>query len=209
MNCKAICLLCGILLASPLVAQAEENGKESRLQKMETATFAGGCFWCMQTPFDTLEGVISTAVGYTGGQKSNPGYEEVSAGGTGHAEAIQIVFDPSRISYDILLDAFWRQIDPTDSDGQFVDRGDQYRSAIFYHNETQQRQAEATKAALEASGRYDKSLVTEIVPASTFYAAEDYHQKYYEKNPIRYKLYRYGSGRDRFLEKVWGDEHKH
>jgi len=177
--------------------------------KFETAAFAGGCFWCMQTPFDKLEGVVSTTVGYTGGQKPNPAYEEVSAGGTGHAEAIRIIFDPERISYDILLDAFWRQIDPTDAGGQFVDRGKQYRSAIFYHNEVQRQQAEASKASLEASGRFDKPLVTEVVPASTFYAAEEYHQRYYEKNPIRYKFYRYGSGRDRYLEKIWGDEHGH
>ena len=197
------CLLVGIAYADTMDTDALNT------DTFETATFAGGCFWCMQTPFDGLEGVVSTTVGYTGGQKSNPSYEEVSAGGTGHAEAIQVTFDPARVSYDILLDAFWRQIDPTDVGGQFVDRGNQYRSAIFYHNEVQRQQALASKASLEVSGRFDKPLVTEIVPASTFYAAEDYHQRYYEKNPIRYKFYRYGSGRDRYLEKVWGNEHEH
>jgi len=176
---------------------------------MQQATFAGGCFWCMQHPFDALDGVVSTTVGYTGGHLPNPSYEEVSAGGTGHAEAIRIEFDPSRITYEMLLDMFWRQIDPTDAGGQFVDRGSQYRSAIFYHDEIQKQKATASKAALERSGRYDKPLVTEIVPASTFYPAEEYHQKYYEKNPVRYKIYRYGSGRDRYLQKIWGKEHSH
>ena len=197
------CLLVGVAYAETMDTDALNT------DTFETATFAGGCFWCMQTPFDGLEGVVSTTVGYSGGQRLNPSYEEVSAGGTGHAEAIQVTFDPARVSYDILLDAFWRQIDPTDGGGQFVDRGNQYRSAIFYHNEVQRQQALASKASLEVSGRFDKPLVTEIVPASTFYAAEDYHQRYYEKNPIRYKFYRYGSGRDRYLEKVWGNEHEH
>jgi len=196
------CLLVGVAYAETMDTDALNT------DTFETATFAGGCFWCMQTPFDGLEGVVSTTVGYSGGQRLNPSYEEVSAGGTGHAEAIQVTFDPARVSYDILLDAFWRQIDPTDGGGQFVDRGNQYRSAIFYHNEVQRQQALASKASLEVSGRFDKPLVTEIVPASTFYAAEDYHQRYYEKNPIRYKFYRYGSGRDRYLEKVWGNEHE-
>lgn len=173
---------------------------------MQQATFAGGCFWCMQHPFDALDGVVSTTVGYTGGQTENPAYEQVSAGGTGHAEAIRIEFDSSRISYEKLLEVFWRQIDPTDAKGQFADRGSQYRAAIFYHDELQKRQAEASKDELERSGRFEKPLVTGIVPASTFYPAEEYHQKYYDKNPIRYKFYRYGSGRDKYLQQIWGSE---
>ena len=172
---------------------------------MEQATFAGGCFWCMQHPFDTLEGVVSTTVGYTGGHVPNPAYAQVSSGGTGHVEAIQVTFDPERIRYSRLLDVFWRQIDPTDAGGQFADRGDQYRSVIFYHNEAQRREAEASKAALARSGRFSAPIVTEILPAGTFYPAEEYHQHYYRKNPIRYRFYRYGSGRDAFLRRIWGD----
>jgi len=171
---------------------------------VEIATFAGGCFWCMQHPFDKLDGVISTTVGYTGGHTEHPTYKEVSAGGTGHAESIQIKFDPAKISYQQLLDVFWRQIDPTDADGQFVDRGNQYRAAIFYHDAQQHQLAEQSKSALEASGRFNKPIVTLIVPASTFWPAEDYHQHYADKNPIRYHFYRYHSGRDQYLKKVWG-----
>jgi methionine-S-sulfoxide reductase len=169
----------------------------------ETATFAGGCFWCMQPPFDKLDGVISVTVGYTGGSEKNPTYEQVSSGKTGHAEAIEILFDPSKISYSALLDVFWRNIDPTQSDGQFVDRGRQYRSAIFYQNEEQRRLAEASKEALEKTDIFRANIVTEILPAGPFYPAEEYHQDYYEKNPLRYKYYRYGSGRDGYLEKQW------
>jgi methionine-S-sulfoxide reductase len=168
------------------------------------ATFAGGCFWCMQPPFDKLDGVISTTVGYAGGKEKNPTYEQVSAGLTGHVEAVEILYDPSRISYSALLDVFWRNIDPTQADGQFVDKGPQYRSVIFYHDDEQRRLAEASRESLDNSGRYERSIVTEIVPASTFYRAEEYHQDYYKKNPLRYKYYRYGSGRDRYLEKTWG-----
>jgi methionine-S-sulfoxide reductase len=173
---------------------------------LEKATFAGGCFWCMQPPFDKLDGVASTTVGYTGGLEKNPTYKEVSSGKTGHAEAIQILYDPSQITYAQLLDVFWRNIDPTQVNGQFADRGRQYRTAIFYHNEEQKRLAEASKQALKDSGRYDKPIVTEVVPATEFYEAEDYHKDYYKKDPIRYKLYRYGSGRDWFLDTVWGNK---
>lgn len=172
--------------------------------KLEKATFAGGCFWCMEPPFVSLKGVASVTSGYTGGHKKNPTYEDVSSGATGHAEAIEILYDPAQITYSGLLDVFWRNIDPTTPNRQFVDIGTQYRSAIFYHNEEQRRLAEESKARLEKSGRFDKPIVTEIVPASAFYKAEEYHQKYYQKNPIRYKFYRYNSGRDQYLKKIWG-----
>lgn len=168
------------------------------------ATFAGGCFWCMEGPFDKLNGVVSTTSGYTGGTAENPTYEQVSAGWTGHAESVQILYDPKKITYARLLDVFWRNIDPLTPNAQFCDHGSQYRSAIFYHDAEQKRLAEASKAALEKSGRFKDRIVTEIVPAKTFYAAEGYHQDYYIKNPIRYKYYRSGCGRDRRLEQLWG-----
>lgn len=168
------------------------------------ATFAGGCFWCMEPPFDKLEGVISTISGYTGGDLKNPSYEQVSMGGTGHFESVQIEYDPHKVSYSELLDVFWHNIDPTDGGGQFCDRGSQYRSAVFYHSEDQRRLAEESKADLQARGMLPKPIVTEILPASTFYRAEDYHQDYYKKNPIRYRLYRRGCGRDRVLQRLWG-----
>lgn len=171
------------------------------------ATFAGGCFWCMEGPFDKLEGVISTTVGYTGGHTKNPTYKQVSAGGTGHAEAVEVLYDPEKISYAELLKVFWHNVDPLTADGQFCDKGNQYRSEIFYHNEEQKRLAEASKKALETSGRFDKPIVTRISPASTFYPAEEYHQNYYRKNPLRYKFYRYGCGRDDRLEELWGKSH--
>ena len=172
----------------------------------EKATFAGGCFWCMEPPFDKLDGVVSTTAGYTGDPEKNPAYEDVASGKTGHVEAIQIVYDPSRVSYAELLDVFWQNIDPTQVDGQFVDRGRQYRTAVFYHDEAQREAAIASKEALEKSGRYNGPIVTEILEADEFYPAENYHQDYYRKNPIRYKLYRHGSGRDQYLEKVWGEK---
>ncbi|OUM97249.1 MAG: methionine sulfoxide reductase [Paenibacillaceae bacterium ZCTH02-B3] len=167
------------------------------------ATFAGGCFWCMVSPFDKIPGVVKVVSGYTGGHKPNPTYEEVCAGTTGHAEAVQITFDPSRVSYRQLLDVFWRQIDPTDPGGQFADRGDSYRTAIFYHDEEQRRLAEESKRELEQSGKFDKPIVTEIVPAGPFWPAEEYHQDYYRKNPLRYWMYRTGSGREAFLARHW------
>ncbi len=168
-----------------------------------TATFAGGCFWCMQPPFDTLSGVVSTTVGYTGGHAKKPTYEEVSAGGTGHAEAIQIVYDPARVTYEQLLHVFWHNIDPVTPNRQFCDQGSQYRSAIFFHDAAQQRAAEASKKALEDAYRLPGPIVTEIVAAAEFTPAEEYHQKYYEKNPIRYKFYRTGCGRDARLKELW------
>ncbi|HEX3037211.1 MAG TPA: peptide-methionine (S)-S-oxide reductase MsrA [Thermodesulfobacteriota bacterium] len=176
--------------------------------KLEKATFAGGCFWCMQPPFDRLEGVVSTKVGYTGGKKKNPTYEQVCSGETGHAEAIEITYDPSQVSYEELLNVFWTNIDPTDSGGQFYDRGSQYRIAIFYHNEEQKRLAEASKEKLEKSGKFDRPIAAEIVSASEFYEAEENHQEYYKKSPYRYKSYSYMSGREGYLEKTWGKNSK-
>ncbi|HEX3033826.1 MAG TPA: peptide-methionine (S)-S-oxide reductase MsrA [Thermodesulfobacteriota bacterium] len=189
-------------------SSSHQSGKSENYQNtmLEKATFAGGCFWCMEPPFEKLGGVIEVISGYTGGHKKNPTYKEVSAGGTGHVEAVQVVYDPSKITYAELLDVFWRQIDPTDPNGQFVDRGLQYRSAIFYHKDEQKRLAAESKEELDKSGRYEKPIVTEIIKASEFYKAEEYHQDYYKKNPIRYKTYRYFSGRDQYLEKVWGDD---
>ncbi|MBI4208521.1 MAG: peptide-methionine (R)-S-oxide reductase MsrB [Deltaproteobacteria bacterium] len=173
---------------------------------LKKTTLAGGCFWCMEGPFEAHVGVSEVLSGYTGGDQENPTYEEVSAGGTGHVEAIQITYDPQKVSYQELLEIFWRQIDPTDDGGQFVDRGGQYKSAIFYHDEEQKRLAEASRKELEASKRFDKPIVTEIRPATAFYKAEDYHQDYHTKNPLRYKFYRFNSGRDQFLKKVWKSE---
>jgi peptide methionine sulfoxide reductase msrA/msrB len=172
---------------------------------LESATFAGGCFWCTESDFEKVDGVVEVISGYTGGHKNNPTYQDVSAGATGHTEAVQVKYDPTKVTYKELLDIFWRHVDPTDPGGQFVDRGSQYRSAIFYHNDAQKRQAEESRAELERSGRFGKPVVTEIVKLTTFYEAEDYHQDYYKKNKIRYKLYRNHSGRDQFLQKVWGN----
>jgi len=172
--------------------------------RIERAIFAGGCFWCMESPFEKIEGVKEVISGYTGGRKENPTYEEVSSGTTGHLEAVEVVYDPSKVSYERLLDMFWMQIDPTDLNGQFVDRGSQYRSAIFYLSVEQKRLAEKSKEELQKSGKFKRPVVTEILPASTFYRAEEYHQDYYKKNPIRYKFYRFNSGRDQFLKKAWG-----
>lgn len=174
--------------------------------KQEKATFAGGCFWCMEPPYDKLDGVISVTSGYTGGHKKNPNYKEVSAGGTGHAEAVQVIYDPSRVSYQKLLDVFWHNIDPTVVNRQFCDVGDQYRSAIFYHDDEQKSLALKSKAALEKNKPFKEPVVTEITRAGEFYPAEDYHQKYYKKNPLRYKYYRTGCGRDQRLKELWGNQ---
>jgi len=194
-----------MLLQSGATMANAEDKTAGAAPKLEKATFAGGCFWCMQPPFDKLKGVVSTIVGYTGGQKVNPTYEQVSAGATGHTESIEVTYDPARVSYAELLDVFWRNIDPTARDRQFVDVGNQYRAAVFYHNEEQRTLALASKEKLEKSGKFgSKAIVTEIVPAATFYPAEDYHQKYYQKSGVRYKFYRFNSGRDQFLKKIWG-----
>jgi len=201
-----ISIILGVLLLHSLLvfsvfSQATAPTPEPEGQQLAKATFAGGCFWCMEPPFDKLEGVLSTTSGYTGGHKDHPTYKEVSAGNTGHAEAVEIVYDPSKIGYDQLLEVFWRNIDPTMKDQQFCDHGDQYRTAIFYHNDEQKRLAEAS--AKQVATRLSP-IYTEIVPASTFYVAEDYHQNYYQTNPLRYKFYRYNCGRDQRLEELWG-----
>lgn len=177
---------------------------------LEEATFAGGCFWCMEHPFDELPGVVSVTAGYTGGHTVNPSYEEVSAGGTGHAESVRIVYDPARISYEKLLSVFWHNIDPTTRDRQFCDSGHQYRSAIFYHSEKQRQLALQSKAELEKIKPFRGEIVTGIEKAAEFYPAEEYHQHYYRKNPVRYRFYRYTCGRDQRLKELWGrspDEH--
>lgn len=171
-------------------------------QNIRTAVFAGGCFWCMEPPFDKLDGVLETTSGYSGGSVKNPTYDQVSAGGTGHAEVVQVKYDADKVSYAKLLQVFWRNVDPVDGGGQFCDRGDQYRSAIFYATPEEKKLAEASKR--EAAKKLDKKIVTQIVPASTFYPAEKYHQNYYQRNPIRYKYYRYRCGRDQRLEELWG-----
>lgn len=196
-----ICV-CFVVLANGQDKTMIKNEEES---KMEKATFAGGCFWCMESPFEELNGVTEVIAGYTGGHKENPTYEEVTSGKTGHLEAVQITFDPSIITYSELLDVFWRQINPTDIRGQFADRGEHYKTAIFYHNDEQKRLTEESKEKLQASGKFQGDIVTEIIPASKFYVAEDYHQDYYQKSPIRYKLYRAGSGRDAYLKSTWED----
>jgi len=168
------------------------------------ATFAGGCFWCMEPPFDKLDGVVSTISGYIGGAKPNPTYQEVSAGGTGHTEGIEIVYDPKKVTYTKLLEVFWQNIDPTDKGGQFCDRGSQYRPELFVHDDEQRKAAEASKAALVAGKKVRGDIVVNITRASAFYAAEDYHQDYYKKNPIRYSYYRHSCGRDARLEELWG-----
>jgi len=188
-----------LLLVVPSDARAEAPA--SALKK---ATFAGGCFWCMQPAYDEVPGVVATRVGYTGGKTVNPAYEAVSAGGTGHAESIEVTYDPKKISYRKLLDIFWHNVDPTTADREFCDVGRQYRTAIFFHNAEQEREANQSRAELEKTKPFKAPIVTEIVPASTFYPAEDYHQEYYKKNPIRYRFYRYNCGRDQRLHELWG-----
>ena len=181
---------------------ASAGAQQNEPPKTAIATFAGGCFWCVEADFDKVGGVISTTSGYTGGRTPNPTYEEVSRGGTGHAESVEIVYDPIKVSYEKLLDVFWHDIDPLAKNSQFCDHGDQYRTAIFYHDEEQRRFAEASKTAVQA--RFKQPIATQITAAGPFYRAEDYHQDYYLKNPIRYKFYRFNCGRDARLEELWG-----
>ena len=188
-----LAVVASLVVFAAAAADAQERAK---------ATFAGGCFWCMEPPFDKLDGVVSTTSGYTGGHKVNPTYAEVSAGTTGHAEAVEIVYDPSKVTYARLLEVFWRNVDPTTPDRQFCDVGSQYRAAIFFHDASQRRLAEESKQAV--AQRLQQPVVTQVVPAATFYVAEEYHQDFYKKNPIRYKVYRTGCGRDRRLEQLWG-----
>ncbi len=186
--------LVGLVAASPAMGQI----------RTAKATFAGGCFWCVEEVFEKVDGVISATSGYTGGESPNPTYEQVSDGGTGHAESVEVVYDPSKVSYEHLLQVFWRNIDPLAVDRQFCDNGRQYRSAIFYQDETQRRAAEASKRAIEESKRFDQPIATEIVTAGAYYAAEEYHQDYYRKNPVRYKFYKWNCGRAQRLEQLWG-----
>ena len=180
-------------------SQAAGNGIPSK------AYFAGGCFWCMEEAFEKVEGVLSATSGYMGGTVANPSYEAVSAGRTGHAESIEVVYDPAKVSYQRLLDAFWHNVDPVTPNAQFCDHGNQYRSAIFFQTEEEKRAAEASRHAIEQSKRFNEPIVTQIVMASQFYAAEEYHQDYYKKNPVRYKFYKYNCGRAQRLEALWGN----
>jgi methionine-S-sulfoxide reductase len=186
-------------LAASLASPAAPPGERA------TAIFAGGCFWCEETAFEGLPGVLSVTSGYTGGQKKNPTYEEVSSGGTGHAESVEVVFDPAKTSYEKLLEVFWHNVDPFQKDGQFCDHGTQYRSAIFYRDEAQRKAAEESKRRLEEEPRFKGKIVMQIVAASTFYPAEEYHQDFYKKNPVRYHSYREGCGRDARLKEIWGE----
>lgn len=198
-----------ILLGTGFSSSSKEGEESNEMlnkssTNIEVATFAGGCFWCMEPPFEKLPGVKNVISGYTGGQEKNPAYNEVVQGSTGHVEAVQIHYDPDKISYNDLLEVFWRSVDPTDDGGQFVDRGKQYTTGIFVHNEEQNQLAQKSKEKLAKSKRFKMKIVTMIIPATEFYPAEEYHQDYYKKNSVRYKLYRFGSGRDRFIDEVWG-----
>jgi peptide-methionine (S)-S-oxide reductase len=197
MNVRVGMLLAAAVACGPVTAPAVDKA---------VATFAGGCFWCMEPPFTGLAGVLSVTSGYTGGQKKDPTYEEVSSGTTGHAESIQVIYDPAKISYARLLEVFWHNIDPLARDAQFCDHGTQYRSAIFYHDESQRQAAEASKRKLEERPQLAGKIATQIVAASTFYPAEEYHQHFFRKNPERYHQYRAGCGRDRRLKELWGSE---
>lgn len=202
------CLLINALLIFGLFGTAHGDSSQAAGAKgLARATFAGGCFWCMEHPYDELEGVKSTTSGYTGGHIENPTYREVSSGGTGHTEAVMVIYDPKKISYEELLKVFWRNIDPLTPNRQFCDSGSQYRTGIFYHNEKQRQLAQESKKALEKSGRFSQPIVTEITAASKFYVAEGYHQDYYEKKPFQYAIYRYSCGRDRRLRQLWGENH--
>jgi peptide-methionine (S)-S-oxide reductase len=198
----AVCAL-GLVTWATAPAWAAEG---DTARPLATATFAGGCFWCMEPPFDKVEGVVSTTSGYTGGTKENPTYKEVSAGETGHYEALQVRYDPSKVTYAQLLEIFWHNVDPLTADGQFCDKGPQYRAAIFVHDAEQRRLAEESKRKLVESKRFEQPIVTEVLPAATFYPAEEYHQDYYQKNPVRYRYYRYSCGRDARLKAVWGKD---
>ncbi len=199
-------LVVGVSVAmdKPTIKKTDKNIMDTSKAKEGLATFAGGCFWCTESDFEKFDGVIDAVSGYTGGSQLNPTYGQVSSGRTGHTEAVQVHYDPQKISYEELLDIFWKYMDPTDPNGQFVDRGSQYRPGIFYHNENQRRLAEASRMKLEESGVFSNPIKTEITRFERFYVAEDYHQDYYKKNPLRYKYYRYNSGRDQFLKQVWG-----
>lgn len=196
--CASVCLSVSVAMATA----AEDAAPAAAI-----ATFAGGCFWCMEGPFDAIDGVLSTTSGYTGGQLVNPSYEQVSSGTTGHAEAVQVTYDPARVSYDELLEVFWHNIDPTTPNAQFCDHGNQYRPAIFFHDDAQQAAAQASRAELDQNKPFAAPIEVEITAATTFYPAEDYHQDYYLKNPLRYRFYRFNCGRDQRLTELWGKAH--
>ncbi len=206
-NLVAVLLALGVAAGS-VSAQQKDNktAAGSRPASTSTATFAGGCFWCTEADFDKVDGVISTTSGYIGGKTANPTYDSVSAGNSGHAEAVQVIFDPAKVTYSRLLEYYWRTIDPTTKDRQFCDSGNPYRTAIFTHDEQQRAQAEASKKALSGNKPFRDPIVTEIVNATQFYPAEDYHQDYYKKNPVRYKFYRLNCGRDARLKQLWGEQ---
>ena len=205
-----IILLFGAIMAGFQYTEKQKSEKSTTMKDetntLNLATLAGGCFWCVESDFEKVDGVVKAVSGYTGGHTKDPTYKEVSAGGTGHVEAVQIYYDPAKISYQELLDVFWRHVDPTDPGGQFVDRGAQYSSAIFYHDDQQRRIALASKKELDESGRFSKPVATKIIEFKQFYEAEEYHQDYYKKSALRYKFYRYNSGRDQFLKRAWKDE---
>ncbi len=199
----------GWSVAGPQATAAMEEPTQKTAPPAEglaQATFAGGCFWCMEPPFDKIDGVVSTISGYTGGPEQSPAYKDVAYGRTGHTEAVQVTYDPEKVSYEELLHVFWRNHDPLSASGQFCDRGKQYRPGVFFHDEEQKAAALASKEAIDASGRFPKPTVTEITELTDFWAAEEYHQNFYEKNPLHYKQYRFGCGRDRRLKQLWGDD---
>ena len=202
-------LIAGMTFAGMLEAGENMMNESTVANGYETATFAGGCFWCVESDFDKVPGVVKTISGFTGGHTKNPTYKEVSAGGTGHAESVEIIFDPKQVSYKKLLDVFWHSIDPTTPDREFCDTGNQYRTAIFYHNAEQKRLAEESKVELEKSKPFKAPIVTQIVQATEFYPAEEYHQNFHQKNPLRYKFYRYTCGRDQRVEELWGKASSH
>jgi peptide methionine sulfoxide reductase msrA/msrB len=207
----ALLMLVGVLLVVSCQSNAMNDTMDKTMTEQpamtQTAVFAGGCFWCTESDFEKVDGVIDAVSGYTGGHVANPTYKQVSSGTTGHIESVKVIYDPSKVTYEQLLDVFWRHVNPTDPGGQFVDRGKQYRSAIFYANDTERMLAEKSKKALAESGQFDKPIVTEILPLGAFYKAEDYHQDYYKTHSFRYKFYRSRSGRDQFLEKAWAKDH--
>ncbi len=207
---STLTILAGFVLLGLVSSHGEQSEKSSAVDEAHSglakATFAGGCFWCVETDFEKVNGVVEVISGYTGGHTENPTYQEVESGKTGHVEAVEVIYDPRKVTYGELLDYFWKHVDPTDPAGQFVDRGEQYRSVIFYNDEGQRVAAEESKRKLESSGRFDKPIVTQILPLSKFYKAEEYHQGYSKKNPLRYHYYRARSGRDQFISKIWGKD---
>lgn len=204
-------LIAGLVLMGTLFILSAQDApmQQESPQDLAVATFAGGCFWCTESDFEKIPGVVEVISGFTGGKLENPNYSQVSSGSTQHLESVEVHYDPTKVSYETLLKDFWKMVDPTDAGGQFVDRGHQYTTAIFYHTQAQREAAQVSLQALQASGRYDKPIVTQIREAGPFYPAEDYHQDYYKHNPLRYHFYRWNSGRDQYLKRVWGDEVLH